>query len=119
MAWHHEPVAPWQTPQWLADMRATSRPSAYSRQVENRFATSESTFIDMGWLDACVSADCRPVAAADKALKVWVGLDASVKRDSTAIVAVTWEAEAKRVRLVFHRIYQPSAADPLDFKGDD
>jgi hypothetical protein len=45
-----------------------------------------------------------------------LGVDASVKRDSTAIVACAWDAEAKKVRLVAHRIFQPSAADPIDFE---
>jgi hypothetical protein len=41
---------------------------------------------------------------------------ASVKRDSTAIVAVTWDRTAKQVRLVSHRIFQPSPDQPLDFE---
>ena len=35
-----------------------------------------------------------PVVA-DRHLPVWIGVDASVKRDSTAIVACTWDDEAK------------------------
>jgi len=27
MAWHHEPVAPWQTEAWLAEMRRSLRPN--------------------------------------------------------------------------------------------
>jgi phage terminase large subunit-like protein len=50
-------------------------------------------------------------------LPVWVGIDASVKRDSTAIVAVTWDRDARKVRLVFHRIFQPSPDEPLDFEA--
>jgi phage terminase large subunit-like protein len=40
-----------------------------------------------------------------------------VKRDSTAIVAVTWNKAANKVRLVFHRVFQPSAKAPLDFEA--
>jgi phage terminase large subunit-like protein len=54
---------------------------------------------------------------ADPALAVWVGVDASVKRDATAIVACSWDAEAKKVRLVWHRVFQPSPRDPLDFEA--
>jgi phage terminase large subunit-like protein len=54
---------------------------------------------------------------ADSRLSVWVGVDASVKRDSTAIVACTFDQVAKRVRLVWHRIFQPSPDDPLDFEA--
>jgi phage terminase large subunit-like protein len=40
-----------------------------------------------------------------------------VKRDATAIVATTWDHKGKRVRLVWHRIFQPSKAEPLDFEA--
>jgi phage terminase large subunit-like protein len=53
----------------------------------------------------------------DRALPIWIGVDASVKRDSTAIVAVSWDADASKVRLVFHRIFQPSAKEPLNFEA--
>jgi hypothetical protein len=51
-----------------------------------------------------------------RSLPVWVGLDASVKRDSTAIVGVAWDRAANKARLVFHRVFQPSASEPLDFE---
>jgi phage terminase large subunit-like protein len=116
MAWHHKPVAPWQTEEWLEQMREQLRPNAYIRMIENKFVTNESTFVDMDWWDACVDRDARPVLA-DRALKVWVGLDGSVKHDQTAIVACTFDTETKRVRLVWHRIFQPSKASPLDFEA--
>jgi hypothetical protein len=47
-------------------------------------------------------------------LAVWIGVDASVKRDSTAVVAVTFAGG--RVRL-WHRTFQPSPEDPLDFEA--
>jgi hypothetical protein len=116
MFWTHEPVAPWQDAAWLAQMRGQLRPNAYLRLIENRWVSSESSFVDPDWLDACTDADAAPIVA-DKALPVWVGVDASVKRDSTAIVATTWDGEAKRVLVVAHRIFQPSAEDPLDFEA--
>jgi hypothetical protein len=48
-------------------------------------------------------------------LPIWVGVDASVKRDSTAIVAVTWDQINQKVRLVAHKVFQPSPDTPLDF----
>jgi hypothetical protein len=45
------------------------------------------------------------------------GVDASVKRDSTAIVACSWDHAAGKVRLVAHRVFQPSVASPLDFEA--
>jgi phage terminase large subunit-like protein len=115
MFWSHEPVAPWQDERWLAEMRRSLRPAQYLRMIENRFVTSESSFIDLAAWDACVDPSATPVLA-DKALPLWVGVDASVKHDSTAIVAVTWEQIPQRVRLVWHRVFQPTPDDPLSFE---
>jgi phage terminase large subunit-like protein len=87
-AWHREPIAPWQTPQWLDEMRRSLRPSAYARMITNEFVSSESRFVDLAAWDACVQPAVVPVVQ-DKSLAVWVGVDASVKRDSTALAAVT------------------------------
>jgi phage terminase large subunit-like protein len=116
MFWSHEPVAPWQTQRWLAQMREQHRTNAYLRQIENRWVTSESSFVEMEWWDSCVDVAVRPVVA-DRRMPVWIGLDASVKRDSTAIVCTTWDEAEKRVRLVWHRIFQPSSKDPLHFEA--
>jgi phage terminase large subunit-like protein len=88
MAWHHEPVASWQTPEWIEQMRGQLRPNAFLRQIENRFVSAESSFVDLDWWDACVDPDAHPVTM-DKRIAIWVGLDASTKRDSTAIVAAS------------------------------
>ncbi len=116
MSWSHEPVAPWQTAEWLSQMRSQLRPNAYLRLIENRWVTTESSFIPIEWYDACVAPELSPDLA-DARLSVWVGVDASVKRDSTAIVCCTFDRAAKKVRLVWHRTFQPSPADPLDFEA--
>jgi hypothetical protein len=113
--WTNSFTAPWQTEEWREEMRRTLRPNAYLRLIENRWVSTESSFIDMTWWDACVDADARPVLG-DRSLRVWIGTDASVKRDSTAIVACTWDADEKKVRLVYHKIFQPSPDEPLDFE---
>jgi phage terminase large subunit-like protein len=115
MFWTHRPVAPWQTAAWLTQMRSQLRTNAYLRLIENRWVTSESSFVEMEWWDRCVDHDHVPVVA-DRGIRIWVGVDASTKRDSTAIVAVTWDQQAKKVRLVWHRIFQPNPKDPLDFE---
>jgi hypothetical protein len=58
----------------------------------------------------------RPLLS-DRSISAWLGVDASVKRDSTAVVACAWDTEAKRARLLWHRIFQPSKTDPLDFEA--
>jgi phage terminase large subunit-like protein len=115
LAWHHEPIPPWQTEAWLAEMRRSLRPNQFLRMIENRFVTSESSFVDMAAWDACVDPTLTPVFA-DRNLLVDIGVDASVKHDSTAIVAVT-PLPDKRVRLVAHRVFQPTPDQPLDFES--
>ena len=116
MFWSHQPVAPWQTPEWIEQMRGQLRPNAFLRLIENRWVTSESNFVPPEWFDQCVDAELCPELA-DPRLSVWVGVDASVKRDSTAIVCCTFDPAVKKVRLVWHRIFQPTQADPLDFEA--
>jgi phage terminase large subunit-like protein len=115
MAWHHEPVAPWQDERWLAEMRRSLRPAQYLRMIECRFVTSESSFVELSQWDRCVDPGLghRPN---DKALPIFLGVDASTKHDSTAIVATTWDKKAQCVRLVTHYVFQPSPEQPLDFE---
>ena len=70
----------------------------------------------MEWVDACTDPDAW-LCFSDRGLEVWVGVDASVKRDSTAIVACTWDEELREVVVVWHRIWQPSPSEPLDFEA--
>jgi phage terminase large subunit-like protein len=78
--------------------------------------TTESTFVDLAWWDRCVDAQAAPQLAGLE-LPVWVGVDASTKRDSTAIVVCSYDREAGKVRLVCHRTFQPSPDEPLDFEA--
>jgi hypothetical protein len=59
--WTHSPVAPWQTKGWLAQMRRSLRPNQYLRLIENRWVTSQSSFIDMAAWDACVDPGLQPL----------------------------------------------------------
>jgi len=115
MFWSHKPVAPWQDDAWLTSMRR-ERASAYQRQVLNQFASSSSQFIDMEQWRGITDPNATPLIA-DKNLSIVAGVDASTKRDSTAIVAVAWDTKVNKVRLVSHRVFQPSSAEPLDFEA--
>ena len=79
-------------------MRETLRPNAFLRLIENPWVSSDSNFVDMNWWDACTDPDCHPQML-DRHMLVWIGVDASVKRDATAIVVCTFDAGAKKVRL--------------------
>jgi len=114
--WSHVPLHHWQDEKWLAQMRRELRLNQYLRMIENRFTSNEAAFIDMAEWRKCVDPNYGPIAA-NKDRVVWIGIDASVKRDSTAIVVVSWERETNKVRLVFHRIFQPNVKEPLDFEA--
>jgi len=116
MFWTHDFTAPWQTEKWREQMRSSLRPNAYLRLIENRWVSGESSFIDPAWWDACVDPEVHPVVS-NPGLPVWIGLDASTKRDSTAIVVASWDTAAKKCRLVWHRIFQPTPDDPLNFEA--
>ena len=114
MFWSHSPVAPWQDERWLAEMRRTLRPNAYQRLVLNEFASAESQFVDMAAWDSCVQPSLVP---SSERLPIYVGVDASTKRDSTALVAVTFDKKAQVVRLVQHRVFTPAPGDPINFEA--
>ena len=115
MFWSHTPVAPWQTDTWVEQMRSQLRPHAFARMIENRFAHSEESFIDVAEWDACCTG--LPIMA-DADLSVWAGVDAGFKRDSTAIVACAWDRGEKKVRVVHHRIFVPTKNNPINFEAD-
>jgi phage terminase large subunit-like protein len=115
MFWSHDFTAPWQTDSWREQMREQLRPNAYLRLIENRWVSTESTFVDMAWWDECVDPEARPLLD-DRRLPVWLGVDASTKRDSTAVVVCAYDRDIKKVKLVWHRTWQPSVAEPLDFE---
>jgi phage terminase large subunit-like protein len=115
MFWSHEPIAPWQTLEWIEQMRKTLRPSAYARMIANEFAVSESAFVDMSAWDACTIPSMTPVHE-DRRLHCWAGVDASVRRDSTALVLVSCDRKTKVVRLIAHKVFTPSPDDPINFE---
>ena len=115
--WSHDRIAPWQTEQWFADMRQQQkRPAQFIRQFENRFVPSETIFIEPSAWDRCVLPSLH-MEPANKMLPIWIGIDASVKHDSSAVLAVTYDTKSSLVRQVFHRVFQPSPDDPLDFEA--
>jgi phage terminase large subunit-like protein len=48
--------------------------------------------------------------------EAFVGVDASIKHDATAICVTTFDKGAQMVRLLKHVVYQPSPEQPLDFE---
>jgi phage terminase large subunit-like protein len=114
MFWSHKPIAPWQDEAWLTSMRR-ERASAFQRQVLNEFASSSSQFVDLQKWDKCIHFELGHTPA-DLFREVFVGVDASVKHDSSAIVVVSFDRSTQMLQLCTHRIFQPTPEQPLDFE---
>lgn len=113
MFWSHKPIAHWQDEDWLNTMRR-ERASSFQRMCLNEFSSSSSQFVNMVHWDRCCDESLTPLPSAPF-LGVCIGVDASLKHDQTA-VAVTTIDDKSQVRLVYHRIFQPSPERPLDFE---
>jgi phage terminase large subunit-like protein len=90
--WSHDVRPPWITDEWIETQRRSYSPAQFSRIMENRWVSSESTFIEGTSYDHCVDKTLAPLGRAPH-LHVWTAVDASVKKDSTAIVTVALDAE--------------------------
>jgi len=112
--WDHEPRMPWQTPEYYAAQKRSLRPGTYLRLHENRWTTAETVFITPELWDPCVEPDHRPLlpAARGRSPVLFVGVDAGIKHDSSAVVAVVWDGE--KLALACHQIWKPSKENPMD-----
>lgn len=111
--WDHEPRMSWQTPEYYASQKQQLRLNTYLRLHENRWVSSESSMFDMAKWDACVDPDHRPPLP-DGKIHLSVGVDASTKRDRSAVVSVYHEDG--KIKLGPKRFWQPSPDDPMDLE---
>ncbi len=115
MFWSHTPICHWQDEKWLVQMRRDLPANQYLRMIENRATSSEGEFVPLSDWDRCVDTNLR-FTVSNPLLPIFVGIDIGFKHDSTAIVAVCWDKAAQQIRLVYHRVFQPSPEEPLDFE---
>jgi phage terminase large subunit-like protein len=114
MFWSHTPRQPWQTAEYYAEQRRSLRPNAYLRMHENRWVQGTEQFITAELWDGNVDPDHRPFV--DRAPSgVYIGLDAAVKHDNAAGVAV--RKAGQRLELVAHKIWKPTPSEPLDIEN--
>jgi len=113
MYWDNEARMPWQTPEYYASQEQHLRKNTFLRLHKNMWVSSESTLFDMDRWDNCVDQDHRPPLP-DKKIKLYIGVDASVKRDRSAVVSV-YEDENK-IKLGPKRFWQPTPDDPMDLE---
>jgi phage terminase large subunit-like protein len=86
------------------------------RLHQNLRATGDEAFIDLESWDACVDNEHRPILPTGD-LTLYAGVDAAIKHDSAAVVLVYYDQETGKVVLARHRVWQPSAFEPLDLDG--
>ena len=91
---------------YLAEARDSERPLSYKRLFRNEWVSPESEFIPAAVYDRAVSDEAYPLYPGDER-KVWVGVDAGIKHDATALVGCTWNDERKRPELCYLRVWHP------------
>lgn len=107
--WDTEARMPWQTEEYYEEQRKILRPNQFRRLHENAWVAAESQFIAIEKWDACVNSSLSP-AQPSKQISICLGVDASVKHDYTAVVAVT-KLKNGTIRLVHHRFWKPTRGE--------
>ena len=113
MYWDHEARMPWQTEAYYNEQRQEVRPNTFLRFHNNIWVSSESGLFDMEKWDACVDPDHSPPLP-DKNIMLFVGVDASIKKDRSAVVSVY--RENGKVKLGPKRFWQPTPDEPMDLE---
>lgn len=113
MFWSHTPRQPWQTERYYASQHAILRPSTFARLHENRWVSSESTFITPELWDACVDAEHRPLLPSREEDE-FVAVDIGLKSDNAAVVRV--RRRENQIVLAGYRLWKPTQREPLNLE---
>ena len=111
--WDHEGRMPWQTKEYYRAQELQLRPSTFLRLHKNMWVSSESGLFPMQKWDECTDRTHRPPLP-DKVITLWVGVDASTKRDRSAVVSVYRDGGV--VKLGPKKFWQPTTDNPLDLE---
>jgi phage terminase large subunit-like protein len=117
--WDHENRMPWQDEQYLRTQQITLRPSAFARLHMNSWTTAADVFLTEELWEGVVDRELSAVLPNDT-IDLFLGVDASTKHDSAAVVAVCWDRlglPGERLTLAGHRIWQPRPDAPLDIEA--
>src|SRR5262245_52097135 len=101
--WDHEPRMPWQTKEYYESQKKTLRHNTYLRLHENRWTTGEESFVSAELWDSAVEPGLRQ----DPTGSLFIGVDAAIKHDCAAIVAVKYGEHDSRLILADHKIIKP------------
>jgi phage terminase large subunit-like protein len=116
--WDHEPRLPWQTQEYYDDQMNSLRPAAFLRLHMNQWVTSHEAFIPIEWWDMAAKTFHAPATLWNdhpfRYFPIYIGVDAGIKRDSTAMVAVAYDSKRGKIGQLFHKIWTPSQGDQVD-----
>lgn len=116
--WNHDPIMPWQTPQYYEEQMASERPSAFLRLHMNQWVTSQESFLPVEWVDYASKAfEANAEIWVDHPFRYWpvtIAIDAGIKQDCTAMVVVGYDSKRAKVGLVTHTIWTPNVGDQID-----
>jgi len=99
---------------YYAEQAATLRPGTFARLHLNQWQSGEEAFVTAEDWDACVVPELSPLLPRARDLTLSVGVDAAVKSDSAAVVAVARDGD--RILLVQHRVWSPRKGEPIDLE---
>lgn len=108
--WDHEARMPWQTPEYYASQqKECSTPEAFRRLHKNEWIPREGKFIPIIKWDETL--DPEHHSWKEGGVGVVLGADASMSRDSTALVGCSYDPTTDRVLLQYHKIWEPQPSD--------
>jgi hypothetical protein len=117
MLWSHTHRQPWQLGEegeaYYESQRKILRPEQFQRLHCNEWVSSENRFIDSATYDACVEHYLQP----DSGGSLFIGIDASIKRDCTAIVCIKYSEHNDQLVLADHKIWKPTPGQPINLEA--
>ena len=123
--WDHENQMPWQTEKYLNKQFDTLRPATYMRLHENRWVSQKEAFMPIEWHDRSVLLAKQMGMKQDAILwrkhpyanwPIWAGVDASTKRDSTAVSFGTYDSSKGIYIRMGHFIWIPQEGEMFDIE---
>ncbi len=111
--WNHKPSMPWHTDAYLDEQRRALTASEYLRVWENRRVHNADAFCTAEQWARLFDPFLRALHPEDER-RIVLACDAATKSDCTALVGTTWDAEAKRVEVVFVQVWRPQAGRPVE-----
>lgn len=115
--WTNSNPASWVTKKYLRNQRNKPgmRANTFLRLHENRWVSSESSFIDIQDWDGCVHQEHHSLLPGDRSKNIYLGVDIGISHDCCAVVGTY--RERSQVKLAFYRLWKPTRKQPIDLEA--